>query len=321
MLTLTKDGLYCAAGDFHIDPWRAVERALITHAHSDHARRGCRAYLCSSDGVGVLSVRLGRDARITGLRYGETCRLNEVSVSLHPAGHILGSAQIRLEYRGEVWVVSGDYKTCVDPTCAAFEPVRCHTFVTESTFGLPVYRWPEPETVFAEINKWWRSNQQEGRASVLYGYSLGKAQRLLAGVDASLGPIFATSAVRGFLPAYEAAGVKLPPVQAATKEALQAAGARALVIGPPAAEASTLMETLGDVSTAFASGWMLIRGTRRRRGAERGFVLSDHADWPGLLDAIGATGAGRVLVTHGAAASLVRWLNENGRQAEALISR
>ena len=321
MLTLTKHGLYCAAGDIHIDPWRPVERALITHAHSDHARPGSRAYLCSSDGVGVLRVRLGRDARITGLGYGETTRLNEVNVSLHPAGHVLGSAQIRLEHRGEVWVVSGDYKTCVDPTCAAFEPVRCHTFVTESTFGLPVYRWPEPEAVFAEINDWWRSNQQAGRASVLYGYSLGKAQRLLAGVDAALGPIFATSTVRDFLPAYEAAGVKLPPVQAATKEVLQAAGARALVIGPPAAEASALLDTPGDVSTAFASGWMLVRGTRRRRGAERGFALSDHADWPGLLDAIGATGAGRVLVTHGATASLVRWLNENGRQAEALAAR
>jgi putative mRNA 3-end processing factor len=321
MLTVTKHGLYCAAGDFYIDPQRSVERALITHAHSDHARPGSRAYLCASDGVDVLRVRLGRDARITGMPYGEATRLNEVSVSFHPAGHVLGSAQIRLECRGEVWVVSGDYKTQVDPTCAAFEPVRCHTFVTESTFGLPVYRWPEPVAVFAGINDWWRSNQEEGRASVLFGYSLGKAQRLLAGVDASLGPIFAHGAVRDFLPAYQAAGVKLPPVRASTRENLRGAGPRALIIAPPAAEGSTLLDTLGEVSTAFASGWMLIRSTRWRRGASRGFALSDHADWPGLLDAISATGATRVLVTHGFSSPLVRWLNETGRPAEALPTR
>ena len=321
MLSVTESGLYCAAGDFYIDPWRPVARALITHAHSDHARPGSRAYLCAQAGVEVLRVRLGREAVIHGVRYGETRNFGDVNVSLHPAGHVLGSAQIRLECRGEVWVVSGDYKTQVDPTCAAFEPVRCHTFITESTFGLPVYRWPEPTTVFAEINAWWRANQAQGRTSVLFGYSLGKAQRLLAGVDASLGPILTHGAVREFLPAYVAAGVSFPPTEPAARENVHAAGGRALVIAPPAADGSPWLEALGDVSTAFASGWMLLRGTRRRRGADRGFVLSDHADWPGLLGAIRATGAERVLVTHGAAAPLVRWLNENGWQAAALATR
>lgn len=321
MLTVTEHGLYCAAGDVYIDPWRPVDRALITHAHSDHARPGCQRYLCASAGVDVLRVRLGARGSITGLPYGETTRLNEVKVSFHPAGHVLGSAQIRLEHQGEVWVVSGDYKTHADPTCAAFEPVRCHTFVTESTFGLPVYRWPGPDAVLAEVNEWWRTNREQGRTSVLYAYSLGKAQRLLAGVDAALGPILAQAAVREFLPAYAAAGVTLPPVEPATPERIRAAGGTALVVGPPGAGDASVLESAGEASTAFASGWMLIRGTRRRRGADRGFALSDHADWPGLLSAIRATGASRVRVTHGVAAPLVRWLNENGWEAEALETR
>lgn len=321
MLTVAERGFYCAPGDFYVDPWRPVDRALITHAHSDHARPGSRAYLCAREGLEVLRVRLGHNASLTGLRYGETVNLNGVNVSFHPAGHVLGSAQIRLEHRGELWVVSGDYKTQPDPTCAAFEPVPCHTFVTESTFGLPIYRWPASESVFAEIQDWWRANQEHGRTSVLFAYTLGKAQRLLAGVDPSCGPIFVHRAVRQFLPAYAAAGVQLPAVQPATPENVQAAGGRALVLAPPAADGSSWLDALGEVSTAFASGWMLIRGIRRRRGADRGFALSDHADWPGLVQSIRATGATHVLVTHGATAPLVRWLNENGWQAEALLAR
>jgi len=321
MLTVTEPGLYCASGGFHIDPWRPVERALITHAHSDHARPGSRSYLCAADGVELLRMRLDRDASIAGLGYGVTTRLNEVQVSFHPAGHVLGSAQIRIECRGEVWVVSGDYKTQPDPTCAAFEPVSCHTFVTESTFGLPVYRWPEPASVFAEINDWWRSNQPRERTSVLFGYSLGKAQRLLAGLDTSIGPVLAHRAVREFLPAYAAAGIRLPAVQPATPESIRAAGGRAIVVAPPAAGNPPWLDGSGEFATAFASGWMLLRGMRRSRGADRGFALSDHADWPGLVSTIRATGASRVLVTHGASAPLVRWLNEHGWQAEALATR
>src|SRR5436853_3002768 len=158
----TPDGLYCDAGDFHVDPWRPVPRAVITHAHADHARPGCRQYLAAAEGRGVLESRLGTDAPIETIRYGETISLNGVHISFHPAGHILGSAQVRLEHRGEVCVVSGDYKTVSDPTCRAFEPLRCHTFVTESTFGLPIYRWPEQSTVWESINEWWKANAVEG---------------------------------------------------------------------------------------------------------------------------------------------------------------
>jgi putative mRNA 3-end processing factor len=271
--------------------------------------------------VDVLRLRVGAQASITGQPYGAPLTMNGVRVSFHPAGHVLGSAQVRVELGGEVWVVSGDYKLQADPTCAAFEPVRCDTFVTESTFGLPVYRWREPAAVFDEINGWWRANQSEGRTSVLFAYSLGKAQRILAGVDASLGPVLVHPAVREFLPVYAAAGVALPHVEPASKDAIRAAGGRGLVVLPPAAEGAAWLDAFGETSRAFASGWMLVRGTRRRRGADRGFALSDHADWPGLIEAIRATGAQRVLVTHGHTAPLVRWLNENGREAAALSTR
>lgn len=321
MLTVTQSGLYCPAGGFHIDPWRAVDRALITHAHSDHARPGCRAYLCPREGVGVLRTRLGERASISGLPTGERLRLGDVTVSFHPAGHILGSVQIRVEHQGDVWVAAGDYKLHPDPTCAAFEPVPCHTFITESTFGLPVYRWPAPAAVMDEVADWWRSEADQGRVAVLFAYSLGKAQRLLAGLDPDCGPIFVHDAIRALLPAYMEAGVLLPPVRRFTPDAVRASGGRAIVLAPPAADASAWLENLGDPSTAVASGWMALRGPRRRRGVDRGFVLSDHADWTGLVTAIRATGATRVLVTHGATTPLVRWLNENGWHAETLATR
>lgn len=318
MLAVTEPGLFCAAGGFHIDPWRPVDRALITHAHSDHARTGSRAYLCSEEGVDVLRLRLGAGASIQGLPYGETRDFNGVRVSFHPAGHVLGSAQIRVEHRGEVWVVSGDYKVQSDPTCRPFEPIRCDTFITESTFGLPIYRWPAPHTVFAEVSEWWRSNQEAGLTSVLFGYSLGKAQRLLRGASVDQGPVMVHPAVAEFLPSYRSAGVAMPEVPVATAERVRGAGGKALVIAPPMTADSPWMDTLGEVAIAFASGWMLVRGFRRRRGGERGFVLSDHADWPGLIQAIRATEARRVLVTHGAAGPLVRWLREQGWEADAL---
>lgn len=318
LLEVTDSGLFCPAAKFHIDPWRPVECAFITHAHSDHARAGSRKYFCAQDGVEVLHERVGIDSAVVGVRPGEVLALDGVKVSFHGAGHVLGSAQIRVEHRGEIWVVSGDYKTHPDATCAAFEPVRCHTFITESTFGLPIYRWAAPGKVFEDINGWWSGNQQQNRVSVLFGYSLGKAQRLLAGVDPGLGPIFVHGAVEKFLPAYERAGVRLPKVEPALKEKVRATSGRGLVIAPPGADSGAWIHSLGEVSTAFASGWMLVRGTRRRLSADRGFALSDHADWPGLIEAIRATGAERVLVTHGYTGPLVRWLNENGWQAETL---
>ena len=224
MLTVTPEGLFCEAGRFYIDPWKSVEHALITHAHSDHARGGSRNYLCATPGVGLLRSRLGHPERIQSIPYGERRTIRGVQVSFHPAGHVLGSAQIRVEHQGEVWVVSGDYKLQSDPTCAPFESIRCHTFVSESTFGLPIYRWAETQDVMEEINRWWRKNQEEKRTSVLFGYSLGKAQRLLAGVDPSLGPIFVHSAIRELLPLYADEGVVFPSVENANVRKGVAAG-------------------------------------------------------------------------------------------------
>jgi putative mRNA 3-end processing factor len=320
LLQLTGDGLYCPPGDFHVDPWHPVERAVITHAHSDHARRGSRRYLAARPGQRLLRTRLGDDAVIDALDYGEAVDVRGVRVSLHPAGHILGSAQVRLEHRGEVWVVSGDYKLDRDPTCAPFEPVRCHTFVTESTFGLPIYRWPAQDEVVGDINAWWRQNREEGKATLLFGYALGKAQRLLAGLDAGIGPIYTHGAVEKLSRDYRDSGVALPPTTYVGDVPRGTDWGGALIVAPPSAHGTAWTRRFGTASTGFASGWMRIRGTRRRRAVDRGFVLSDHADWPGLLDAVRATGAERVWVTHGYVGVLVRWLREQGIEAEGLQS-
>ena len=321
LLTLTDRGLYCEPGDFYVDPWEPVDRAVITHAHGDHASWGSRAYLTSEPGVGVLRARLDPNARIRGVPYGEPVNLNGVTISLHPAGHILGSSQVRLVHRGEIWVVSGDYKTDPDPTCTPFEPVRCHTFVTESTFGLPIYRWPRQADVFAEINGWWRSNAAVGKTSMLYGYTLGKAQRLLAGLDLSIGPILTHGAVERMTAAYRETGVPLPPTRYAGTAERRVDARGAIVIAPPHASGSSWARRFGSQSTAFASGWMLVRGARRRRALDRGFALSDHVDWPGLLATIQATGAGEVWVTHGFTSPVVRWLTERGIDARVVQTR
>ena len=320
MLRLTNEGLYCEAGGFHVDPWAPVPRAVVTHAHGDHVAWGCGAYLASADGAALLQLRLGGTGAVEPLPYGERRLLGGVSVSLHPAGHILGSVQVRLEAGGEVWVVSGDYKTDPDPTCRPFEPVRCHTFISESTFGLPIYRWPAQSEVFSEINAWWRVNADAGRASLLSGYALGKAQRLIAGLDPSIGPILTHGAVEKINAAYRAAGVALPATTYAG-DADRGATRRAIVIAPPSAAGSVWARRFGNASNAFASGWMRVRGARRRRSLDRGFTLSDHADWPGLLGAIAATGAERVWVTHGFTGPVVRWLEEQGLEARAVATR
>lgn len=312
------EGLYCPPGDFYIDPWRPVERAVITHAHGDHARRGMGRYLASADSEGVLRARLGQDIALQTLAYGASLEHHGVRLSLHPAGHVLGSAQVRIEYRGQVWVASGDYKVEPDATCAPFEPVRCHTFISESTFGLPIYRWPAQAEVFREINDWWRANAAGGRTSVLFCYAFGKAQRLLHGLDAGIGPILVHGALEPLNRAYREAGVALPETgHASDFKRNDPTLGRALVLAPPSAGGSPWMRRFGDYADAFASGWMLLRGTRRRRGVDRGFVLSDHADWPGLLQAIAATGAERVMVTHGSVNVLVRYLCEQGLDARA----
>lgn len=322
LLRVTDRGLYCEAADCYIDPWAPVARAIVTHAHGDHLTWGCDSYLVSNEGLGVTRARLGNDAsRAEGIQFGETRLISGVEFSLHPAGHILGSAQIRVEFGGEVWVVSGDYKTDADATCSPWEPVRCHTFVTESTFGLPLYRWPAQQTVFDDINSWWRSNAEEGRASLIFGYALGKAQRLLSGLDASIGPVLTHGAVERMTACYREAGIQLPPTLNATLSAREDNWSRALVVAPPSAAGSTWTRRFGSPSTAFASGWMHVRGARRRRSVDRGFTLSDHVDWPQLLAAIDATGAERVFVTHGFSEVVVRWLREHAIEAHVLKTR
>jgi len=310
LVRATPEGLYCEAGGFHIDPWRRVERALVTHGHSDHARYGMGGYLTSTSGVPVVRERVGKDARIEGMDFGERRTMDGVTVSFHPAGHLLGSAQIRLERAGEVWCVTGDYKTAADRSCESFEAVPCHHLITEATFGLPVYHWPEPRKVFKEINQWWRDNQAEGRTSVLFAYALGKAQRVLCGVDASIGPIGVHGAVAKLNPHYRAAGRPLPEVLRAGAETRDVLRGKGLIVAPGSAQNTPWIRRFAPYSLGFASGWMQIRGSRRRRALDRGFVLSDHVDWYGILKTVDACGAETVGVTHGYADALIRWLRE-----------
>ncbi len=321
LLQSTDQGLYCPVADIYIDPWVAVPRAVITHAHADHLQPGCASYLVARDGLPVARARLGDAAAIQLAAYGEPIHMNGVEISLHPAGHILGSAQIRLAYRGEVTVVSGDYRPGPSSTCASFEPVRCHTFVSESTFGLPIFRWAPDAEVFADIDAWWSANARAGTASLLFGYALGKAQRLLAGVDPTIGPIYTHGAVERLVAAYRAGGVLLPPTRPVADSARGTDRGGALIVAPPWTHQSAWTRRFGTTATGLASGWMRIRGTRRRRAVDRGFVLSDHADWPGLLGAITATGAAEVWVTHGYTSVLARWLRERGTDAHVLPDR
>jgi putative mRNA 3-end processing factor len=310
------EGLYCPAGDFFIDPWRRVDRAVITHAHADHARTGHRHYLASRRGLGVLRARLGR-IEAQGLAWGEAVTVGDVRVSLHPAGHILGAAQVRIEHRGEVWVVAGDYSCSAhgnpNPTCDDFEPVRCDVFVTEATFGSPLYRWPPHERVRGEIIDWWRANAADGALSVVQAYSLGKTQHVLAMLDGvGIGPLLAHPSADAINASHEAEGVALPPLAdwSLTEDPVALRGA--LIVGPGGASAPWRWHPGLVVRESFASGWMLQHGGRHRAGLDRGFVLSDHADWPGLLTAIEATGCSRVIVTHGDEALLERACAERG---------
>jgi putative mRNA 3-end processing factor len=318
LLSKTSRGLYCEQGDFFIDPWKPVERAVITHAHSDHARPGSKSYLTSISGKPVLHERVGEKANIEGIPFGKKVSLNGVEVSLHPAGHLLGSSQVRVEYKGEVWVFSGDYKTQPDPSCEPFELVKCHTFITESTFGLPIYQWQSDQVLFHEIEIWWKANQSEGRTSVLFAYALGKAQRILAQINASIGPVLVHGSVNRFLPHYQNAGMPLVKAEYATPEIIKKHKGQCLLIAPSSVQGTTWLRRFQPCSLAFASGWMAVRGNRRRQALDRGFVLSDHVDWPSLMGTIEATEAERIGVTHGFSDVVVRYLKEQGRDAWAL---
>ena len=315
LLEFTDRGIYCPAADVYLDPWNPVKKALITHGHSDHAHWGHDHYLCSTTSAPIVRHRLQLTDKVQPVNYGEPVKINGVSFSFHPAGHIPGSAQIRVEHRGEVWVFSGDYKVEADGISEPFEVVPCHTFITESTFGLPVYQWPRQQNVFNDINQWWRQNRTEGRTSVLAAYTLGKSQRLLKNIDGSIGPIYVHGAVDAMNRVVREAGIDLPDAQYLTAGISKKELAAALVFCPPSAIGSPWMDRFPEYSLGVASGWMALRGTRRRRGADRGFVLSDHADWPGLNQVIEATGASRVYVTHGYTDLFAAWLNDKGIEA------
>jgi putative mRNA 3-end processing factor len=317
LVVVREKGLYCPRGDFFIDPWGGVEHAVITHAHSDHARWGSRQYYAVQESRGLLGRRLGASAVIDYHAYGESFRLGEVLVSFHPAGHILGSAQIRLECEGRIWVISGDYKRQADPTCRPFEPVPCDVFISEATFGLPIYNWQATEQVAEEIFEWWRENQRVGRNSLLACYSLGKAQRVLHALAAFTDqPVLTHGATEQLNEAYREEGVSLIETIKVNESHKNCRGE--LILAPPSAIDSSWAKRFGDAERGFASGWMQIRGQRRRRGYERGFVLSDHADWSGLLQSIRESEAQKIYVTHGYASELSRYLRDQGYDAEPL---
>lgn len=314
VLTFTPRGIYCPAGDFYIDPWRPVDRAVITHGHADHARPGHARYLATDGAAPVMRHRLGEIALDT-MQYGETRDIGGAKVSFHPAGHVPGSAQVRVEVKGQVWVASGDYKLDDDGLSEPFEPVRADAFITECTFGLPVFKWAPQTQVSKDINSWWAANAAAGRVSILGAYALGKAQRILGNLDASIGPILTHGAIENTNEVLRAQGYSLPDTIRVTPETKAKDHPGALVLATPSALGTSWARRFGPASTAFASGWMRLRGVRRRRAADRGFVMSDHADWAGLNHAIRETGASRVFVTHGYTAIFRRWLEAEGYDA------
>lgn len=318
LLEFTPKGIYCSKGRFYIDPWQPVDKAIISHAHSDHAYRGHHHYLTQKDGLPILQHRVGHpSAHFYGIEYGEVFSIQGVKVSLHPAGHILGSSQIRVEADGEIWVFSGDYKLEQDGISAPFEPVACDVFITESTFGLPCFQWEPQQRIFDEINAWWRYNRSQGITSILLSYTLGKAQRLLKGVNASIGPLFAHGAISNVTEIIrQQYPLLFPPLQKVTHDISQKDLIGSLVLAPPSAEGSPWINRFQPYRIGYASGWMSLRAIRHRRRADKGFILSDHADWPALQQAIQATGAKRIIVTHGFTAVFSRWLQAQGYEAQ-----
>lgn len=317
MLKFKKEGIFCVPGKFYIDPWLPVKYALITHGHADHARWGMEKYLCHHFTVPILHSRIGRDIQVQGINYNESIVINGVKVSFHPAGHIIGSAQIRLEYKGKVIVVSGDYKVQNDGLSTPFEPVKCHEFITESTFGLPIYNWPTVEKQNQDLQNWVLQNTKNNKTSVFVGYSLGKAQRIMKALENTL-PIYVHYSISKLNQAYEAVGIDLPQYETVDfRESVQHVNQK-IVIVPPALVDSNALKKNPNMAYAYCSGWMHVRGARRWRSADTGFAISDHADWNGLLNAIKASEAEKVYVTHGQTEVFSTYLNEIGIQSQVL---
>jgi len=317
LLQFTEKGIYCKQAKVYIDPWKPVDYAIITHAHADHSRWGNKFYLSHHLSKPIIQHRLGQDISIESMEYGERRTINGVGFSFHPAGHIIGSSQVRVEYKGEVWVASGDYKLENDGFCTPFEPVKCDVFITECTFGLPVFKWKPQEQVFAEMNTWWQKNKFEGKATVLAGYSLGKAQRILQGLDPSIGKIYTHGAIEKTNEIIRNMGVKLNETIYVESEIKKKDFEGSLIIAPPRSLGTSWQKKFPAYEVGMASGWMNVRGTRRRQSLDRGFVLSDHADWDGLNSAIKATDCEKVIVTHGYTNIFSKWLNDKGIETQA----
>jgi putative mRNA 3-end processing factor len=320
LVTLTQRGLYCPPGDFYIDPAKPVQTAVVTHAHGDHLRGGSARILLAAPGLGIARKRLTDARNVLAVDYGSPFSLGPVQVSLHPAGHILGSAQVRLEHAGEVWVVSGDYKRQPDPTCAPFEPLACDVFVSETTFGQPHFVWPDTAAVVGNIVRWWQINRERGHNSVLFCYALGKAQRVLAEMlRHTAEPVHVHGEIGTLVEVYRSAGIDMVPTLPVTaSSAAQLRGA--LVMATPTMSRSSWLRRLGAGNRAFCSGWMLLEGESQRRGYDMGFVVSDHADWPALVRTCRDSGARRILLMHGRTDRLAAHLTELGLDAAALAA-
>jgi putative mRNA 3-end processing factor len=321
LIDFTSSGLYCPIADIYIDPWKPVDKAIITHAHSDHARIGNMKYLAHKDSIPLLQHRLGMYINAEGLEYGQVVTINGVKFSLHPAGHIIGSAQVRIEYKGEVWVISGDYKLANDGISAPFESVKCDVFVTESTFGLPIFKWRSQQEIFNEINLWWNDNVANGKTSVLIGYTLGKAQRLLCNLDLSIGEIYTHRSIENINQVMRANGTYIPKVKIIDPTVNKENIKNALILAPPSSLNSPWLNRFDPTSVAVASGWMSLRGAKKRRNVDTGFIISDHADWEQLKTAVKECGAQTVYVTHGYSSSFSRWLNENGINSKEIETK
>ena len=314
VLEFRPEGIYCSQGDFYIDPWRPVDKALITHGHADHARFGSKKYLCTDIAAPVIRHRLGNVA-IETIPYEKELSLNGVNVSFYPAGHVPGSAQILIEIKGERWVVSGDYKVVDDGLSTPFKPIKCHSFISECTFGLPAFNWSPQEQVFKEINSWWQQCTSDGLTPILAAYGLGKAQRLIAGLDTNIGPILTHGAIEKTNQIMRDQKIAIPETFLVTSKLDLANFKNAIVLAPPSALSTSWVKKFGKISTGYASGWMAIRGIKRRRAADKGFVISDHADWNGLNLAIKETEAEKIFVTHGYTDSFSKWLQFKGLNA------
>lgn len=315
----TPSGIYVPDADLHIDPWRPVKRALITHAHGDHARPGSDAYLATPGTAALIKARFGAGTSVETLQYRTPLTFGGTTITLFPAGHVLGSAQILIETRGERVVFGGDYKRDADPTCEAFEVVPCDTFVTEATFGLPIYKWDPTSDVVADIFNWWSSAADRGDECVLFCYTLGKAQRILGELARLTDrPVYAHGAMLPTTAVYRDAGVPMLPLLPLGPVPRKQSLAGELVLAPVSAGATPWMRRFRSPSTAFASGLMRVRGVRRQRGHDRGFVLSDHADWPGLVETVHATGASTVIATHGHSEPLARFFADEGRTTQTI---